>query len=292
VGNISPQVSNKDLEETLAKYGTIISINIKNNYAFVEYKDPKDADEAILGLNGFDYHGKVLNVEPSNSNGKKGRNDYRYPRKRNPHSKFSPPRNSDFRLIIENIPPNCNWKDLKDHFRCVGEVCFSDVRRNRSGKEYGVVEFKYFNEMKIAIRDMDQTKMHGFTIYISEDAPRRSPNFVRSRSPRRSLSRSPSRRMQRRTPSPDRYRGYSHRYPPEMYYRDDYHYHHRDRSVSPRGRRMPDYYPYDRRIGYYDSPHMVPGRRSLSPIRRSISPGRDRRSLSPVGNMKPPISPR
>lgn len=52
---------------------------------------------------------------------------------------FSPPRNTDYRAIIEDIPSGCSWQDLKDHFRSAGDVCFADIRRDRNGRDYGVV---------------------------------------------------------------------------------------------------------------------------------------------------------
>jgi len=182
--------------------------------------------------------------------------------------KFSPPRNSDFGIHVAGVPDDCGWADLKDTFRTVGEVCFADVRRDRDGNTYGLVEFKYEDDMQKALKDLDGTKLLGRVITLTLNNKRgdggrdrkRSPSpRDRSRSPRRSSrsprrsSRSPrpSKTQKKRTPSP---RG-------------------RGRSPSPRGR-SPS--PRDRsgspRRGNYQSPP-----RRSSNDRNSRSPDQEER---------------
>lgn len=69
-----------------------------------------------------------------------GRGGDRYNDRRDrPPSRYSPPRNTDYRCIIEDLPSGCSWQDLKDHFRSAGDVCFADVRKDRGGRDYGIV---------------------------------------------------------------------------------------------------------------------------------------------------------
>ena len=52
------------------------------------------------------------------------------------------------------LPPSGSWQDLKDHMREAGDVCYADVNRDGSG----VVEYLKYDDMKYAIRKLDDTK--------------------------------------------------------------------------------------------------------------------------------------
>jgi len=131
VGNVSHQTRKGDIEELFEKYGPIVEITLKSNFAFVEYDDARDAEDAFHKLDGAKLNENRITVEFSHSDrnrrngnrgGSGGRSSYR--KGRNPYSKYSPPRNTEYRLIVEHLPNNCQWRDLKDHFRKIGEVCF------------------------------------------------------------------------------------------------------------------------------------------------------------------------
>ena len=52
-----------DLKDLFRKYGKIREISIKRGYAFVEYYDHHDANDAIESMNGYRYDGNRLVVE-------------------------------------------------------------------------------------------------------------------------------------------------------------------------------------------------------------------------------------
>lgn len=52
------------------------------------------------------------------------------------------------------LPPSGSWQDLKDHMREAGDVCYADVYRDGSG----VVEYLRYDDMKYALRKLDDTK--------------------------------------------------------------------------------------------------------------------------------------
>ena len=52
------------------------------------------------------------------------------------------------------LPPSGSWQDLKDHMREAGDVCYADVYRDGSG----VVEYLKYDDMKYALRKLDDTK--------------------------------------------------------------------------------------------------------------------------------------
>ncbi len=70
VGNISSQLTEEELNEAFASYGTLTSVRIiKDKYTgdprgfgFVEMPDKAEAEAAIAGLNGKELKGKELNV--------------------------------------------------------------------------------------------------------------------------------------------------------------------------------------------------------------------------------------
>nr|6HPJ_B Chain B, Immunoglobulin G-binding protein G,Serine/arginine-rich splicing factor 1 [synthetic construct] len=68
VGNLPPDIRTKDIEDVFSKYGAIRDIDLKNRrggppFAFVEFEDPRDAEDAVSGRDGYDYDGYRLRVE-------------------------------------------------------------------------------------------------------------------------------------------------------------------------------------------------------------------------------------
>ncbi|KAG7243124.1 hypothetical protein INR49_016499 [Caranx melampygus] len=219
VGNLPPDIRTKDVEDVFYKYGTIRDIDLKNRrggppFAFIEFEDPRDADDAVYGRDGYDYDGYRLRVEfPRSGRGSRGGFGGIGGA---PRGRYGPPsRRSEYRVIVSGLPQSGSWQDLKDHMREAGDVCYADVFRDGTG----VVEFVRKEDMTYAVRKLDNTKFRsheGETAYIRVklDGPR-SPSYGRSRSRSRgSRSRSRSRSASRsRSNSRGRGRG-SPRYSP------------------------------------------------------------------------------
>lgn len=187
VGNLPADVREKDLEELFYKYGRIRDIELKSKrglvpFAFVRFEDPRDAEDAVYGRNGYDYGQCRLRVEfPRPSRGRGG-GFGGGPRGRN----GPPSRRSEFRVLVSGLPPSGSWQDLKDHMREAGDVCYADVQKDGMG----VVEFLRKEDMEYALRKLDDTKFRsheGETSYIRV-CPERSISYGYSRS--RSGSRS------------------------------------------------------------------------------------------------------
>lgn len=210
VGNLPPDVRTRDLEDLFYKFGKISFIDLKTRrgppFAFVEFLDYRDAEEAVRCRDGKDFDGHRLRVE--------------FPRGRERVSRFkngsgssrssAPQRRSKYRVKVTGLPSSGSWQDLKDHMREVGEVCFADVFKGGQG----VVEFVNYDDMRYAIKKFNKTKFRSHqneTSYIrlkediSEDSRSRSNSNSRSSS-RSSSSRSSARsrtrsRSQTRSPS-------------------------------------------------------------------------------------------
>jgi len=215
VGNLPPDIRDRDLEDLFHKFGRINYIDLKNRrgppFAFIEFEDPRDAEDAVDRREGYNYDGYKLRVEFPRGD-RRGGDDggsgsYR-------GSGFggrsrAPPRRSGHRVFVTGLPFSGSWQDLKDHLREAGDVCYADVFKDGTG----VAEFVRREDMKYAIRKLDDTKFRsheGDTSYIriKEDTGsrggkgRRSPSRSRSRS--RSLSRTPSSRGSSRSRSRSR----------------------------------------------------------------------------------------
>ncbi|KAK3913465.1 Serine/arginine-rich splicing factor 7 [Frankliniella fusca] len=68
VGDLGSSASKADLEDAFSYYGTLRNVWVARNppgFAFVEFEDARDADDAVRGLDGRMVCGRRVRVEPS-----------------------------------------------------------------------------------------------------------------------------------------------------------------------------------------------------------------------------------
>lgn len=215
VGGLPADIQEKEVEDIFFKYGKIVFIDIhkeKFPFCFVEFENNTDALDAIEGRDGYSYDGYKLKVEfprEKRSDDAPGRFDRSrgFRNSRSPGPKSFPSRNeigqprfnraggpskrTDFRVIIENLPRTGSWQDIKDHMREAGDVSFADVFRGGPDDGFGVVEFANEDDMKYALKNLDDTKFkshQGESSYIklrddpdNEFAGKSSRGFQQSR---------------------------------------------------------------------------------------------------------------
>lgn len=58
IGRLARDARERDLERLFKGYGDIREINIKNGYGFVEFKDPRDAEDVVYDFHGKDFLGE------------------------------------------------------------------------------------------------------------------------------------------------------------------------------------------------------------------------------------------
>ncbi|PVD31432.1 hypothetical protein C0Q70_06844 [Pomacea canaliculata] len=140
-----------------------------------------DAEDAVRQRDGYNYDGYTLRVEfPRGS----GMSRFRGGR----GGRGGPPsRRSENRVLVSGLPPTGSWQDLKDHMREAGDVCYADVFKDGTG----VVEFLRREDMKYAVRKLDDTKFRSHEgdvsyIRVKEDSRGRSRSRSRSASQKRS----------------------------------------------------------------------------------------------------------
>ncbi|KAK8711520.1 hypothetical protein V6N13_146802 [Hibiscus sabdariffa] len=199
VGNLPGDVREREVEDLFYKYGPIAQIDLKipprpPGYAFVEFEEARDAEDAIRGRDGYDFGGHRLRVELAH--GGRGRSSL------DRHSSYSsgrgrgPSRRSEYRVLITGLPSSASWQDLKDHMRRAGDVCFSQVFRDGSGTT-GIVDYTNYDDMKYAIKKLDDSEFRNafsrayvrVKEYDSKRDSSRSPSRGRSLSRSRSRSR-------------------------------------------------------------------------------------------------------
>ncbi|KAM0015377.1 putative RNA recognition motif domain, nucleotide-binding alpha-beta plait domain superfamily [Helianthus debilis subsp. tardiflorus] len=220
VGNLPGDIREREVEDLFYKYGPIVHIELKvpprpPGYAFVEFEEARDADDAIRGRDGYDFDGHKLRVELAHG----GRGSSSYKDRYSSHSSGrggrggGVSRRSDYRVLVTGLPSSASWQDLKDHMRRAGDVCFSQVFREGSGTT-GIVDYTNYDDMKYAIRKLDDTEFRnafsrGYIRVKEYDSGRsrsrsRSKSRGYSRSRSRSLSKSPKAKSSRRSRSRSR----------------------------------------------------------------------------------------
>jgi len=202
VGNLPNDVREKEVDDLFYKYGRIRDISIKGGrggpaFAFLEFSDPRDADDAIYGRDRYRFGGRGLRVErPRGANSGGGAGD------RGGRGGGSAGGKSQFKVLVEGIPDGGSWQDLKDNCRDAG---INAAHTSVDGKGGGTIELNSEEDIARAIDKLDDTKFK--STRTSEDVyirVKRDPDgpaaagggdaAKRSRSPeRRSRSRSKSR---------------------------------------------------------------------------------------------------
>ncbi|EOA21147.1 hypothetical protein CARUB_v10001494mg [Capsella rubella] len=217
VGNLPGDIREREVEDLFSKYGPVVQIDLKipprpPGYAFVEFEDARDADDAIYGRDGYDFDGHRLRVELAHG-GRRSSHDARgsYSGGGGRGSRDGgdggrgrgQSRRSEYRVVVSGLPSSASWQDLKDHMRKGGEVCFSQVFRDGRGTT-GIVDYTSYEDMKYAVKKLDDTEFrnafsHGYVRVREYDSRRdsRSPSRGRSYSKSRSRSRSRGRSISR-----------------------------------------------------------------------------------------------
>ncbi|XP_050518824.1 RNA-binding protein 1 isoform X2 [Diabrotica virgifera virgifera] len=75
VGNLGSSASKHEIENSFGKYGPLRNVWVARNppgFAFVEFEDPRDAEDAVRGLDGTRCCGSRVRVEMSSGRSRRG----------------------------------------------------------------------------------------------------------------------------------------------------------------------------------------------------------------------------
>ncbi|KAK7392034.1 hypothetical protein VNO78_20460 [Psophocarpus tetragonolobus] len=191
VGNLPGDIRLREVEDLFYKYGSIVDVDLKippraPGYAFVEFEDARDAEDAIRYQDGYNFDGFRLRVELAHGGRGYSSSVDRYSSYSGSSSSRGVSRRSYYRVLVTGLPPSASWQDLKDHMRKAGDVCFSQVFRERGGMT-GIVDYTNYDDMKYAIRKLDDSEFRNAF----------SRAYIRVREYNRGYSRSPSRDSRR-----------------------------------------------------------------------------------------------
>uniref|UniRef100_A0A673CQK3 Serine/arginine-rich splicing factor 5-like n=1 Tax=Sphaeramia orbicularis TaxID=375764 RepID=A0A673CQK3_9TELE len=63
IGRLSPSAREKDVERFFKGYGRIRDIDLKRGFGFVEFDDPRDAEDAVYELDGKELCNERVTIE-------------------------------------------------------------------------------------------------------------------------------------------------------------------------------------------------------------------------------------
>lgn len=184
VGNLPDDIRRTELEELFDRYGRIRDVDVKlarsgpGAFAFIEFDDERDAQDAVRARDGHEFDRRRLRVEvshggrrarPGRSDGPPGRDGaQRSAGDAGPGGRRGPPSRSEWRVRIMDLPRSASWQvrcfgwnsalefsldpqDVKDFVRPMAEPCFADCDRRGNAN----VEFFTEEEMRRVVQKLD-----------------------------------------------------------------------------------------------------------------------------------------
>lgn len=283
-GNFEYDARQSELERLFRKYGKVDRVDMKSGFAFVYMEDERDAEDAIRGLDRFEFgrKGRRLRVEWTKQERGSSR---RVESSRKPASNARP---SKTLFVINFDPYHTRTRDLEKHFDPYGKILNIRIRRN-----FAFIQYETQDDATKALEATNLSKLIDRVIsveYAMKDDDDKKPGYggdrERDRSPRRGYGqgRSPSPYARERG-SPDYGHGRGRRSPSPYGGRErgspDYGHRPRVHSLSPNGKgRSSDYVrerspiPRKERDSRYSRDLSASPRRERPENGRDISPPR------------------
>uniref|UniRef100_A0A3Q4A8M3 RRM domain-containing protein n=1 Tax=Mola mola TaxID=94237 RepID=A0A3Q4A8M3_MOLML len=141
IGRLSPSAREKDVERFFKGYGRIRDIDLKKGFGFVEFDDPRDAEDAVYELDGKELCNERVTIEHARvrlrggrgrgAGGGGGRFSDRYGRgSQSSRSRNPPPMRTENRLIVENLSSRVSWQVIYADGVHVSVVVMSSGSKN------------------------------------------------------------------------------------------------------------------------------------------------------------------
>jgi len=206
VGNIPWDVAWQDLKDHMRQAGEVLYAEVLKNpdgrskgCGIVEYSQSSEAQEAISILNDSELNGRMIFVREDRENNNNTSsaidtashdddtdddddiddNDEESLDKQ-PHTtahKYHT-NNTVTSVYVGNVSFECSWQDLKDHMRQAGNVDQANILHFEDGRSKGcaIVTYQKPQEAQRAIRELQNTVLHGRPIFVREDREQSSHN--------------------------------------------------------------------------------------------------------------------
>lgn len=168
VGNLSWDVAWQDLKDHMRQAGEVVHAEIitertgrSKGCGIVEYANEQEAQAAIVTLTDTDLKGRMIFV--------------REDREVTSQAGASAPRWHSTSVYVGNLTKETSWQDLKDHMRLAGNVDSVTVLTNTTGESIGcaIVHYQRAQDAARAIRELQDSELHGSTIFVREDRSHR-----------------------------------------------------------------------------------------------------------------------
>ncbi|GFZ47962.1 hypothetical protein JCM24511_05709 [Saitozyma sp. JCM 24511] len=161
VGRLPPTATRSDVEDHFKAHGRIVDVRLMGNFGFIEFESERDGEDAARELNGKEFMGENLIVEPSRDSRRRDNYDGGYDR---PPPR-GPPRSRGVRINVIGVPQATSWQDLKDFGRLGSPaVTFADIDRYNPGT--GILEFSSMYEAEDAVRKLEGVDINGVQVKL------------------------------------------------------------------------------------------------------------------------------
>jgi len=134
MGRLPERVRSRDIEDFFRGYGKILDVSIKTKFAFIEFEDERDAEDAVRDLDDKKLNGERVRLEMSKgckdkyrdfqrtgrvrSRGRGGRSRSRSPRRggrretffdKPAYRKYGAPSKTKWTVELDNLSSRCRY---------------------------------------------------------------------------------------------------------------------------------------------------------------------------------------
>lgn len=167
IGHVNADARRNEVEDFFSNNGAAKIVDCRvmgaQGYAFVEFDNLRDAEDAVRDLNGREFLGERITVEYARAPRQQSQySDYRQPER----PRFTP-RSNGYRISIIGFGEGTSWQDLKDFARAAGNVTYADVSRDRPDE--GVIEYSDPRDIDEAFKRLDGTDLNGGRVKLVDD---------------------------------------------------------------------------------------------------------------------------
>ncbi|KAL7485818.1 hypothetical protein ACHAW6_011410 [Cyclotella cf. meneghiniana] len=182
VGNLSWDVAWQDLKDHMRTAGDVQYAEVMTDHdgrskgcGIVEFTTAEGAKEAIEKLTDTELKGRMIFVREDREQGgggggggghhHGGGGGWHHSGGRGHHG------GGGLSVYVGNLAYETSWQDLKDHMRAAGNVDKADILKGDDGrsKGCGIVIYQKPAEAARAIRELQNTQLHGRPIFVRED---------------------------------------------------------------------------------------------------------------------------
>mmetsp|Transcript_17379 Transcript_17379/g.32961 ORF Transcript_17379/g.32961 Transcript_17379/m.32961 type:complete len:494 (+) Transcript_17379:96-1577(+) len=172
VGNLSWEVAWQDLKDHMRGAGEVVYAEVmtepdgrSKGCGIVEYSTPEEAKKACETLNDTELQGRMIFVREDRETASSG----------GVGAGGRPQQRGGYRggtsVYVGNLAYETSWQDLKDHMRQAGNVDQANIMKQDDGrsKGCGIVVYQNPRDAARAIRELQNSELHGRPIFVRED---------------------------------------------------------------------------------------------------------------------------